>query len=445
MTDSHLRPHLPRRGYLGFGVDARPASPDLAHECPERWIVSEVDADHAFSVPPGNSWDGNSDDSGLALAPGDDLVAINGSRILTLADLRARAASVTPGEIVRITVLRAQQALEISRRSLAMPLESLRAGQVNLDEVPWRYQGETFRLRAIWTSPHGPTRAVVWLLPSAAWVTQECPLDPEDPTFQLIDALTEAGIATLRVDRSGLGDSEGPGAASLDFETELSMWSAGMGYFLEQTMNQRRCLFGRSLGGILAPLVSQGHAIDAICVLGASSLGWHEAMLESIEHQHRVRQDAEEKIQLSLSKVERLQRSVYLEGRTPAEARNEQPDLSDVLVGDLAGNLVYDRVASFFQQLAQVDIAACWAQFSGELLALHSEYDIIVPEIAVRRLAQAASGASQFRALPGVDHFMHVRGSLREAVTVPWGGVFSRETAHTICGFLLGEDVGSAR
>jgi uncharacterized protein len=427
MTKSTDEP-LPRRGYLGFAVDARPAPAELRHEGPERWIVSEIQ-------PPEHD-EPRDEALGRKLKLGDDVLAINGERIISLAHLRTKAAAVAAGSTCTIKVLREGAALDVNLASRPMPLEMLSAGVVELDHVLWSTGNEVVRLRAIWTRPAQlPTRAVVWLLPSAAWITQESPLDPLDPTFQLIDSLSSNGAATLRIDRAGLGDSEGTHASQLDFKAEMSMWEAGRRYFIERTCGTRRCLFGRSLGGILAPLVARGQAIDAICVWGTSSLNWHEASLESVEHQRSLRGASGDTLIETLRGVEQLQRLVYLDGLSPAAARRLHPELEAVAAEEYCGELVYDRIHTFFNQLQKADLNGAWQDFRAELLAVHAEYDIVVPERALRRLVKEASGPSRFISVPGVDHFMHERSSIDDAVRHPWGGEFSSRSAQLLCDF----------
>ncbi len=416
----HSEP-LPRRGYLGFAVDARPAPAELADQRPERWIVSEL--------TPGFS----ASESDLRL--GDDLLCIDDVPVMSLAHLRSLAAAVDPGRGCRVRVLRGSETMEFALTAAEMPLEKLSLGRVELAEVPWTYQGEHLRLRAVWTHPVGASRAAVWLLPSAAWITQEVPLDADDPTFQLIDRLTGEGLSTLRVDRSGLGDSEGPHPRELDFAAEMSMWEAARTHFFERTQGARRCLFGRSLGGYLAPLLAREQPFAAVCVWGTSSRSWHEGMLQSVEHQRRLAGQDGAPLAQGLALVERLQRLVFLEGLSPAQARKREPQLAQVSPQEYHGELVYDRTARFFQQLQTYDIARAWAAVQADVLAIAAELDIIVPAAALEELVSRIGPRGRFACLPGVDHFMHNRSSLEEAVRTPWGGAFSEKAALMILEF----------
>lgn len=412
---------LPRRGYLGFSVEARPAPADLHEEGAERWIVSELDE----GSPAERS----------TLQVGDDLVTVGGQRIQSLAELRARAAAVRPGEICELTVLRKGDPIQVRVRAEEMPVERLSSGDVVLREIDWLHEGRIVKLRAIWTEPKERPLATVWILPSASWISLECPFDPLDPIFQLVDFFTAHRIATLRVDRSGLGDSQGPPLERVGFDDEHAMLLAARTHFFEHARGVR-CLFGRSLGGMWAPLLAADQAIDRIVCWGTSSRRWHEAMLESMEHQLRLRGLSGDKLEQELSKIEHLQRLIYLDGYTPDEARALAPELEGV-GPDYKGTLAFDRVVEFFRGFQTTDVAEAWRRVDAHVLAVHAEYDIIVNEHALREIARLPRGPSHFRLMEGVDHFIHERSSLEAAVARPWGTTFSRRAADMIVRFYL--------
>lgn len=412
---------LPRRSYLGFEVTAEGPDDD------PRWIVSEIDPDSPAAR------------AGLLL--GDEVTSLGGAAIPSLAELRRRAARLPIGQGVPLVVRRAERELALSIVPAPMPLEPLRSGRVVLEEVPWQPPtGGIVRLRAIWTLPDasGPYPAV-WLLPSAAWISQETPLDTWDPTYQLIESLTEAGMATLRVDRSGLGDSEGPPCTELDLEHELSMWHAARAMFLSSRHVRpgAHCLYGRSLGGVLAALLAADQPLAAVAVWGTTSERWHEASLASAAYQYSLRGMGETELADRLTKIEELGRLVYIEGLTPAEAYARAPRLSEVMPDAFRGDLVHDRTAHFFQQLQQVDVAAAWQRVRCPVLAVHAEYDTLTRSSDLQRIAELCGERGTFLELPGIDHFMHARGSLEEAVRTPWGGTFSPAAARALLDFFF--------
>jgi len=417
---------LRRRSYLGFEVTAE--GPDDA----PRWIVSEIDVGSPAA------------EAGLLL--GDEVTSLAGTRLESLAALRRRAATLGPGERAELSLRRGSTLLSLALEPSPMPPEPLKTGRVVLDEVPWAAPGlGTIRLRAIWTIPEGAgpngvgPHPAVWILPGAAWISQETPLDTWDPTYQLVEALTAAGLATLRVDRSGLGDSEGPPCTDLDLEQELSMWETARAAFLAspRVSRGRHFIYGRSLGGILAPLVAQDQPFAGIAVWGTTAGGWHEASLASAAYQYRLRGVRGAELEHILERIAALQSLVYLEGLTPAEAYARAPELADVMPEAFRGELVHDRTARFFQQLAHMDVAAAWSRVRCPVLAVHAEYDTLTQAEDLQRIVELCGGGGRFVELAGVDHFMHARQSLEEAVRVPWGGEFDPEAARLLKDFFL--------
>lgn len=410
---------LPRRSYLGFEVTAE--GPDEA----PRWRVSEIDADSPAAR--------------ADLRLGDEVLSLDGTPLQSLADLRRRAARLPAERSAVLVVRRGELEVSLSLVPAPMPLEPLRSGRVVLDEVPWRLpEGETVRLRAVWTLPDAPgPHPAVWILPSAAWISQETPLDTWDPTYQLIDRLTAAGIATLRVDRSGLGDSEGPPCTELDFEHELSMWRATRAAFLSSAHVRpgAHFLYGRSLGGVLVPLIAAEQPFAGVVVWGTTSERWHEGSLASTAYQYELRGATGAELARALAEIEELQRLVYVEGLTPAEAHARAPHLAQVIPEAFHDDLVHDRTARFFQQLQQEDLEAAWRKVRCPVLAIHAEYDILTRTSDLQRIAELCGERGTFVELPGVDHFMHARESFEEAVRTPWGGRFSEEAPRLLLEF----------
>ena len=68
------------------------------------------------------------------------------------------------------------------------------------------------------------------------------------------------GYATMRVDKSGMGDSKGTPCMESDFEMEASGYKAGLAAIkgLDFVDQQNIFIAGFSIGGIMAPVVAQG-------------------------------------------------------------------------------------------------------------------------------------------------------------------------------------------
>ena len=93
------------------------------------------------------------------VAVGDAVLAIGGRETDDLAEVRALVARLPTDRCTRVLWQWGQQRLELELLAQPLPLEPLGAGEVVLDEVPWR----AYRLRTVWSFPEGagpvPARA----------------------------------------------------------------------------------------------------------------------------------------------------------------------------------------------------------------------------------------------------------------------------------------------
>jgi hypothetical protein len=101
----------------------------------------------------------------------------------------------------------------------AWPTESFPGSTLILDHVgaPGRRQ------RVFLTRPDGPGRfPVVMLLRGFSCRSCEFPFAPNAPLRLLLGAWARAGYCTYRVEKPGVGDSEGPPCPDNDFSAELA-------------------------------------------------------------------------------------------------------------------------------------------------------------------------------------------------------------------------------
>lgn len=365
---------------------------------------------------------------------GDALLLLGGEVPRTLDGLRAQVARLSVTQPSSLLVQRAERQLELSVLAEPLPLEALGVGEIVLEEVPW---GE-HRLRAVWTFPEPGSAQVpaIWLLPGASWLSEEHPIEPRSARLELVRGLTRAGFATLRVERSGLGDSEGPPCTELDLHAELSGWHAARAHFIAQprVLPGARFLYGRSLGGMLAPLLCTRGDFAAVAVWGSSAQPWSRGMLAASARQYRLAGRVGPALDRTLAQLTELSRLLYDEGLSPEGAYQRRPDLRDTEPASFAGRYIYGRVASFFQQLAALDLAAAWRAVSCPVLALHGSSDWLSLAEDSAEIARLAP-AGEYRELAGIDHMMHARSSVEEAFANPWGGDFSLVALHTLLPF----------
>ena len=362
---------------------------------------------------------------------GDHVLAIGEDRLANLEQARRVVAALPHAQSVHVELLRAGKPVTVDVVPTPLPLEPLPAGHIELDEVRW----DAYRLRAIWSFPaQPPPHPLVWVLSGATWLSDEHPSSPLHPMRKLIEALTASGFATLRVERSGVGDSEGPPCTELDLEAELAGLRAAFARIDTHLAVRRDAVFayGRSLGGMLLPLALAGRTWAGAAVWGTSSRRWSDAMLRTSVRQWTLRGVSD--LEPRRERLRALQALVYERGLTPDQAFAQRPDLRGFLPDVFAGSQVYGRTARFFQQLQARDLEQAFAQLDEPVLALQGACDWLTEWEHMVRIAELCPRGEALQ-LPGLDHNMHRRASLEEAFASPWGGTFDPSGSEALVRF----------
>ncbi|TVQ71110.1 MAG: hypothetical protein EA363_06565 [Balneolaceae bacterium] len=106
------------------------------------------------------------------------------------------------------------------------------------------------------------------------------------PYRRLIDAYVDAGYVTLRIEKSGLGDSwNTPECASTDLHDEIESFEQGLKTLrsLPYVDPSRIIIYGHSMGGVVAPAISARHDIAGVIAYGTVALSWFEYMLGLVQ------------------------------------------------------------------------------------------------------------------------------------------------------------------
>jgi hypothetical protein len=408
---------LRRRAYVGLELSAQHGAGE-SEQAEPGLLVEHVD--------PG----GPSERAGVR--NGDRVMAIAGERLTALDQVRRLVAALPHEQPVDVELVRDARPQRMQLIAVTFPREQLPVGHIELGEVSW----DAYRLRAIWSVPATPPpHPLVWLLPGATWLSDEHSTTPLHPIRLLIEQLTASGFATLRVERSGLGDSEGPPCTDLDLASELAGFRAAFAVIDAHPALRSDGIFafGRSLGGMLLPLVLAGRKLAGAAVWGTTSRRWSDAMLRASARQWTLRglRGSDRK----LERLRALHALVYEQGSSPDDAYARRPDLRGLLPGVFEGSHVHGRVARYFQQLQACDLEQAFAQLHAPLLALHGSCDWLSEWDDLVRIAELCAPASELIQLPGIDHLMHERESLEQAFATLWGGSFSPAVGEALAQF----------
>jgi uncharacterized protein len=309
---------------------------------------------------------------------GDVIAALDGAPITTTSQVQSIVGAHRGGDEltidierngVRSRLLATLQPFGLER----LPNTTFSYGHVTLDDG--------VRLRTIVSVPsNAAARApAVLLLQGGGCSSIDVPMAGSTGPNALIHAIAAQGFVTMRVDKPGAGDSEGPPCAEIGYREELAGYRAALRELeANPTVDPDRVfLLGLSLGGFFAPIVAQDAKIAGISVYGTIAFT-----------------------------------------PTPYPGRSER----------------------FFREIAEVDILEVWADVETRVQALHGTYDAITTASDHAKIAQTVNaanpGRAEHRELAGLDHGATRQPSLEAGARNPGGGEQVTDLQDAVLEFL---------
>lgn len=352
---------------------------------------------------------------GALLAPDDEAFSADGALVSgSVPGSMAEAAGVQPGDVILSvgghparSLCELSAALRAAGVRATVELRVRRGPDTHTHVVPVQHAPgehiddhhiahgelavEGARLRTVVAAPTSP-RGTVLLLQGIACESIEAP----SPLASLAHGWTRGGLRTIRVDKRGVGDSEGGPCSSLDFETELQDHRAALGLLLDHP--GPHFLFGHSVGGMAAALLAAEVELDGVLVYGTSARTWLECIVDS------------------------TRRQLELRGLDPAAIEERVAALRARVLGDgLSG-----RCGGFHRQLDDLDLERAWSRVrASRVLIVRGEYDWVVDADEQAAIADLAPECdARVIDLPGLDHLLGRHESRERSLSHYGSGTF---------------------
>jgi uncharacterized protein len=288
---------------------------------------------------------------------GDVIRAVDGKAMRTPAEVVSALARHAPGSTAVIGVLRADEELRRSVVLRALPLETLPGVSFEYGSVAI---GGGIRLRTITTVPDraAPRASAVMLIGGGGCGSVDNPFAPDVGPTQLIRTVATQGYVTIRVEKPGVGDSQGPPCGEIGYAQELEGYRAALAALTRDPRvdPNRIFLLGISLGGVFAPILAAQTPVHGIVAFGTISFP-----------------------------------------PSPYPGRS----------------------ARFFSEFAGVDVAKAWSSIDARVLALHGQFDEntnLTDHMRIAELVNATHpGRAEARDLPGLDHCWTQHATMEES------------------------------
>lgn len=315
----------------------------------------------------------------LKMKPGDQLVEVNGVKISVPADIGTAMRGMKEGTPLKLIIKRGEETLTLQGPAKSRPKQTEEGHTVIYDQVK---VGDR-RIRVIVTHPNGPgPHPTVFLIGGIGAYSVDANFSTM-PYGTVMGPVARAGYATIRIDKPGQGDSEGPVYTELLFEDEAKAYlqALRLAKTLKPIDPKRIVIFGHSMGGTFGPIVANQEPIQGLAVNGTLAKTWVEYQLENTRRQIVLGGTPAGPADEFMKGFAKVNHFLFSEGWTVDEIRTKRPDLAESLASVVPDGKTYSGVGiPFFQQLAKRNLGEEWSKITIPTLVTYGANDFISTE-----------------------------------------------------------------
>jgi photosystem II stability/assembly factor-like uncharacterized protein/dienelactone hydrolase len=357
----------------------------------------------------------------LKLQEKDLIVKIGNSTFASTDEFTRLFTGYSPDQEVQLTVLRGKKKLVLKAKAVARRYETDDNASVIYDEAP--YKGG--QLRVIINKPFKENKMPAMLFIPGYTCSSIDELTNDHPYKRIVDAYVDAGYVTLRIEKSGLGDSKNtPPCESCDLLDEIENFEVGLKKLksLPYVDTNQIIIVGHSMGGIIAPAISAKNKVAGVVVYGTTAKSWFEYQIEM----HRVQNALAgmNPIEVEQSVIEQYDLNYrYFVKKERLEDIAKDPKADSVLrmSWEYDGNgKIYSRNAEYWRQIQDYPHLENWKNTKAKVLVQFGESDFQAFSKAdhqqiVNTVNYFNPGNATLMTYPSTDHFFAKSGTMQEA------------------------------
>lgn len=357
----------------------------------------------------------------LGIEINDILISINAKRLSQPKDLSEFMKSKFQGEPVSIKIWRSGKTKEITGKFAGKDYESIPQSEVIYSQVPFRNGS----LRCIISKPKGKgPYPALFFIPGYTCSSIDN-LSPDHPYKRIIDTFANAGYATYRIEKSGIGDSwNTPECSDCSLKDEIENFEVGLSNLLTLPFvdSSKVFIFGHSMGGVIAPALTAKRKLAGVMVYGTTAKSWFEYILEMTRLQNHLSGLSVIEHEKSVRDQYELCYRFYVKGEKVDDiAKNPKMDSLLRATWDYSGNnKIYGRNADYWSQIQQEPILENWANTESPTLVFFGESDFQAFSLTdhqqiVDCLNERMPGRGTLIKLPFTDHYFARSGTMQQA------------------------------
>ncbi|MCB0476651.1 MAG: alpha/beta hydrolase [Crocinitomicaceae bacterium] len=314
------------------------------------------------------------------MKPGAVLLQINDQKILNIRDIGPAAGNLRDQDPVKLTYFQNGKTINKTVKAIGRPEEEISEAVMLYDVV----ELNGLRLRSILATPKGiENPPVVYFIQGYTCSSTEFSMVPDISTMQLYSDWIAAGYAVYRIEKAGVGDSEGDKhCMEMNFTEELEIFRQGYKALQQypQINKERIFLFGHSMGGVVAPLLAKEFQPFGVMTYGTLINSWFEYMQELTRVQGEMFHTPYAEIEGDIRRVTPFWYEYFILQKSNEELLSNEK-IYEMLeeegtLQDFKNGIFMQRHYTFWQDLQQVSLVNTWLEVKSHVLAIYGEYDI---------------------------------------------------------------------
>lgn len=355
----------------------------------------------------------NSAAQSAGVLPGDVIVSVDGVATPSIPSYLAEIHTLHAGETVNVALTRDGKPMTLNV-ALAQPPDETDPG------VTTRYDSitvdGTLRRVLITTPKQARTRLPgVLLIGGIGCFSIDVASDAQDPYLRLTRDLSRAGFVTMRVEKSGVGDSQGPPCRSVDFAAEERSYAVALNALRANSAvdPKRVYIFGHSIGTIVAPRLAQREPVAGIVVAEAVGRDWFEYELRNTRRQLELGGTPAIATDAAMMGKYQCMYRLLVAKESEAAIEVEQPSCKE-------HNGVYPVDAAYIRQVAALNVIEPWTRLGVPVLAIFGSSDFVTERDDHVRIVAIVNVAhpntATFHEIAGMDHLLYRAASPKAAL-----------------------------
>jgi len=423
---------LPRHGVAGLVVTAADsAKPEDAQTNPP--IVKTVVSGGAGEA--------------AGIKPGDTLLELDGKPVATAASFAQEIGRHLAGDSIQVVLRRAGQKMEKTVVLKPRPFETSPDAIILYRSIT----AGGARRRTIITHPQSAGRhPAVLLVGGLGCYSLDGALNESRGYGPILSALVKEGFVTMRVEKTGEGDSEGPKCTALKATAELE--ASGYAAALDALRSYdfvdpaEIFVFAHSLGPLLASLALPGKNVRGVIAAETIGRSWFEYTQENLRRQSALLGEPLDQVDADVRAHVQCAYHFYLQHES-SEQVAKLGNTCKEMIASLAG-MSYP----YMQQIGDLNLAKQWKQIEAPVLVIYGTSDPATSADESRYLVGIVNsfhpGNATYREIDGMGHefgrYDSQRTFLQEVGNTSKPHPFDDEVLTVVLGWLK-QNLPSAR